>query len=72
MSVAISTFGTGKIPDEDILKRIKRVFPLTPKGIIEKLDLLKPIYYKTACYGHFGREKEGFTWEKKDMVDVLK
>jgi len=72
VSVAISTFGTGKIPDEDILKRMKRVFPLTPKDIIEKLDLLKPIYYKTACYGHFGREKEGFTWEKKDMVDVLK
>ena len=72
VSVAINTFETGKIPDEDILKRVKRVFPLTPKGIIEKLDLLKPIYYKTACYGHFGREEEGFTWEKKDMVDVLK
>lgn len=72
VSVAISTFGTGKISDDELTKLVVKNFPLTPRDIIEKLDLLKPIYRSTACYGHFGREEEGFTWEKRDMVDVLK
>ncbi len=72
VSVAINTFGTGKISDEELLKRVIKNFPLTPRSIIEKLNLLKPIYHNTACYGHFGREEIGFTWEKRDMVDILK
>ena len=72
LAVNVNTFGTGNISDEEILKRIRRVFVFTPRSIIEKLDLLKPKYKKTACYGHFGREEDGFTWEKKDMVDALK
>ncbi len=71
VSVALNTFGTAKIPEQEILSRVKKVFPLTPKGIIEDLDLLKPIYRKTACYGHFGREKEGFSWENRDKVGLL-
>ncbi len=72
VALTIDTFGTEKIPEEEIINRIKKNFPLTPKGIIERLQLLKPIYRNTACYGHFGREEEGFSWEKKDMVDALK
>lgn len=72
VSVAVSTFGTGKMLDDELRKLVIKDFPLTPREIIKKLDLLRPIYYSTACYGHFGREKEGFTWEKRDMVDILK
>jgi S-adenosylmethionine synthetase len=72
VSLMVDTFGTGKIPDEEIEKSIRKNFDLTPKGIIETLDLRKPKYLKTACYGHFGREEEGFTWEKLDKVGIWK
>lgn len=72
VSVFVDTFGTGKIQDADISKIIIENFDMTPKGIIEKLNLRRPIYKKTAAYGHFGRNEEGFTWEKTDMVDTLK
>lgn len=71
-SIAIDTFGSGKIPDEKIVKLIETHFDLRPKGIITMLDLLKPIYRKTASYGHFGRENMGFTWERTNKVDSLK
>ena len=72
VSILVDTFDTGKIPSEEIVKIIRKVFDLTPKGIIEKLDLRRPIYKKTSCYGHFGREDEDFTWEKTDMAETLK
>lgn len=72
VSVFVDTFGTGKIADSEISKLIIKNFDMTPKGIIEKLNLRKPIYKKTAAYGHFGRNEEGFTWEKTDMADTLK
>lgn len=72
LSVMVNTFGTG-ITDEDKLADIVReVFDLRPKGIVQHLDLLRPIYAQTAAYGHFGRELPGFTWEKTDKVDELK
>lgn len=72
VSVFVDTFGTGKIADSEISKLIIKNFDMTPKGIIEKLNLRKPIYKKTAAYGHFGRNEEGFTWEKTDMAGTLK
>jgi S-adenosylmethionine synthetase len=72
VSVFVDTFGTGKIADSEISKLIVKNFDMTPKGIITKLDLRKPIYKKTAAYGHFGRNEEGFTWEKTDMAETLK
>ncbi len=72
VSIMVDTHGTGKVPEEDIEKMIKEVFDLTPKGIIETLDLLRPIYRKTAAYGHFGRELPEFTWEKTDKVDAIR
>ncbi|MEW6738342.1 MAG: methionine adenosyltransferase [Nitrospirota bacterium] len=72
VSVFVDTFGTGKIADSEISKLIVKNFDMTPKGIITKLDLRKPIYKKTAAYGHFGRNEEGFTWEKTDMAGTLK
>ncbi len=72
LSVMVNTFGTGVISDEKIVEIVRKVFDLTPQGIIRELDLLRPIYYKTAAYGHFGRELPEFTWEKTDKVDVLK
>jgi S-adenosylmethionine synthetase len=72
VSVMINTFGTGKISEEKIVKLVRENFNLTPGGIIEKLKLRRPIYEKTASYGHFGRDEEGFTWEEIDMADVLK
>ena len=71
-SVMVNTFGTGTIPDEEIVKRVLSVFDLTPYGIIEMLDLIRPIYRQTAAYGHFGRELPDFTWEKTDRAAVLK
>ena len=71
-SINVDTFGTNKIPEEEIVERVKKSFVLTPKGIIEHLKLLRPIYQKTAAYGHFGRDDEDFTWEKTDMAAVLK
>ena len=72
LAVMVDTFKTGKIPDEKLSKIIREIFDLTPRGIIKKLNLLRPIYRKTACYGHFGREEEEFTWERLDMVEELK
>ena len=71
-SVMVNTFGTGTIPDDEIIKRVRAVFDLTPYGIIEMLDLIRPIYRQTAAYGHFGRELSDFTWEKTDRADALK
>lgn len=71
LSVFVDTFGTGKISEEKIKELILRNFDLSPSGIIETLDLLRPIYSKTACYGHFGRELPEFTWEKTDIADSL-
>ena len=70
VSLFVSTFGTGKVPDEKIEKAVDEVFDLTPQGIITTLDLLHPIYRETASYGHFGRE--GFSWEKTDKVEAIK
>ncbi|MCS7180179.1 MAG: methionine adenosyltransferase domain-containing protein, partial [bacterium] len=72
VSLMINTNGTGIIPDNEILKIIKENFDLSPRGIIKKLDLLRPIYKKTACYGHFGRNDADFTWEKTDAIEIFK
>jgi S-adenosylmethionine synthetase len=72
VSIMIDTYGTSKLSDDKIINCIKNNFSLTPKGIIEELDLLRPIYRNTACYGHFGRSEESFTWEKTDKVEALK
>ena len=71
-SIAINTFGTGKIEDDKIAVLVSDHFDLRPKGLIEMLDLRRPIYLKTAAYGHFGRENEGFSWENTDKADSLK
>ncbi len=72
VSLMVDTFGTGRIPDDRIQKILRESFNLTPKGIIEALDLRKPIYKKTAAYGHFGRTEPGFTWEKTDRAPELR
>jgi S-adenosylmethionine synthetase len=72
VSVMIETQGTGVVSDEKLAQIVREVFPLKPKGIIDKLDLLRPIFKKTAGYGHFGRELPEFVWEKTDMIDILK
>jgi len=72
VSIMINTFGTGKIDDSKLISLIKKHFDLTPLGIIERLNLRRPIYKRTAAYGHFGREEEGFTWELKDFAEVLR
>ena len=72
VSVFVDTFGTGKIEDEKISKLAVKNFDMTPKGIIQKLDLRRPIYKKTAAYGHFGRTESEFTWERTDMAETLK
>lgn len=72
VSIMIDTFGTEKIPQSKILELIKEVFDLRPEAIIRHLDLRRPIYKKTAAYGHFGREDEDFTWEKTDKTEILK
>lgn len=70
-SIMVNTFGTGTIDNAEIVRRVQAVFDLTPYGIIEMLDLVRPIYQKTAVYGHFGRELPQFTWEKTDRSDAL-
>ena len=72
VGVFIETFGTGVVPDEKIQEAVLEVFDLRPAAIIRDLDLLRPIYAKTAAYGHFGRELPEFTWEKTDRADKLK
>lgn len=72
VSVMVNTFGTGKIPDERILELVKTHFDMRPKAIISYLNLLRPIYRKTAVFGHFGRDDPDFTWEKTDKAEILK
>ena len=72
VSIMVDTFGTGKIPDDRIEKLVAKHFDLRPKGIIQSLDLLRPIYTKTAAYGHFGRDEPEFTWENTDKALALK
>jgi S-adenosylmethionine synthetase len=71
-SVMVTTFGTGKISDEKIAALVSEHFDLRPKGIVQMLDLLRPIYQKTAAYGHFGREEPEFSWERTDKAAALK
>ncbi|WP_018152692.1 methionine adenosyltransferase [Leeia oryzae] len=71
-SVMVFTNGTGKLPDNEIAELVKRHFDLRPKGIVQMLDLLRPIYAKTAAYGHFGREEPEFSWEQTDKAEALK
>jgi len=72
VSVMINTFGTGKIPSNDIARIAQEEFDMRPRAIIETLDLLRPIYQKTGAYGHFGRELPEFTWERTDRIESLK
>jgi S-adenosylmethionine synthetase len=72
VSLMVNTFGTGRIPDEKIVQLIEKHFDLRPKGIINELNLLRPIYAKTAAYGHFGRDEPEFSWEDLDKVSALK
>jgi len=72
LSVMVNTFGTGNVDEAKLADAVREVFDLRPKGIVQSLDLLRPIYAKTAAYGHFGRELPEFTWEKTDKVDALK
>jgi S-adenosylmethionine synthetase len=71
-SVSAETFGTGKLDEDKLVKIIRDVFDLRPKGLIAMLDLLNPIYQPTAAYGHFGRTEASFTWERTDKVDALR
>jgi len=71
-SISVNTFGTGKLPDDAIVALVRENFDLRPRGLIEMLDLRRPIYQPTASYGHFGREAENFTWEKTDRAAELK
>ena len=72
VSVTVDTFGTGVIPDERFTELVRENFSLTPRGIIDALKLRRPIYRKTAAFGHFGRTEEGFTWEVADKAEALK
>ena len=68
----VDTFGTGKLSETEFVKLIRENFDLTPKGMIKELDLLRPIYMKTACYGHFGRTEPEFSWESTAKAAGLK
>ncbi len=72
VSVMVDTGGTGQIGDEEIVRLIREHFALTPRAIIEGLDLRRPIYRRTAAFGHFGRTEDGFTWERTDKAEVLR
>ncbi|WP_034929169.1 methionine adenosyltransferase domain-containing protein, partial [Candidatus Accumulibacter vicinus] len=72
VSLMVNTFGTGKVSDELIVELIGKHFDLRPKGIIQSLNLLRPIYRKTAAYGHFGRDEPEFTWEAIDKAATLR
>jgi S-adenosylmethionine synthetase len=67
----VTTSGTGVLPDEALEALVNRHFDLRPKGIVQMLDLLRPIYQRTASYGHFGRAEPGFTWERTDKAAAL-
>jgi S-adenosylmethionine synthetase len=70
-SIAIETFGTGKIEEQKLVELVREQFDLRPKGLIAQLDLLRPIYFPTAAYGHFGRTEDTFSWEKTDKAEAL-
>jgi len=70
-SISVNTFGTGKIEEKRISNLINEIFDLRPRGLIEMLNLKRPIYQSTAAYGHFGREEDAFTWEKTDKIEAL-
>jgi S-adenosylmethionine synthetase len=72
VSIMVHTFGTGKVTEARLSELVREVFDMRPAAIIEQLDLLRPVYLKTAAYGHFGRELPEFTWEKTDKADLLK
>jgi len=72
LSIYVDTYGTGKLTNDKFVKLIRENFELTPKGIIKSLDMLRPIYRKTACYGHFGRDDSDFKWEAEDKAATLK
>ena len=71
-SISIETFGTAKIDEERIAQLVREHFDLRPYGIVQMLDLVRPIYLKTAAYGHFGREEPEFTWERTDRAEDLR
>ena len=71
-SISINTFGTGKVSDLKIVQAVREVFDLRPRGLIAMLDLKRPIYLKTAAYGHFGREEPEFTWERTDRAEAMR
>lgn len=71
VSIHVNTYGTGRIPDTELDKIVMREIDMTPRGIIKRLNLLRPIYRKTAAYGHFGRNDKDFTWERLDLVKTL-
>jgi len=72
VSLLVNTYATGVVPSIEMTKMVEKVFDMRPAAIIEQLDLLRPIYKKTASYGHFGRELEEFTWEKTNLIEKLK
>jgi S-adenosylmethionine synthetase len=72
VSVNVNTFGTSKVDDTKLIECVRELFPVTPRGLIQHLNLLRPIYLPTASYGHFGRELPDFTWEKTDMASKVK
>jgi S-adenosylmethionine synthetase len=72
VSITVDTYGTGQVADEAITAAVRKVADMTPQGIIERLDLRKPVFRQTAAYGHFGRSDVEFTWEKEDLVEALK
>ena len=72
VSVMVDTFGTGRIGEAELGEIVREVFPLTPKALIDYLDLRRPIFKATAAYGHFGRTEDTFTWEKTNKVGDLK
>jgi len=71
VSVMVNSYGTGKRPDNELASLVRKVFPLSPKGMIDHLRLRQPIFRKSAAYGHFGREDVDFTWERVDATDEL-
>ena len=72
VSIRVETFGTGKVAESTLAELVRKHFKLTPKGIIESLNLLRPIYQQTAAYGHFGRELPDLYWERTDKAEALK
>jgi S-adenosylmethionine synthetase len=71
-SISMDTFGTGKLPESRLVELVRAHFDLRPYGIVKMLDLIRPIYRKTAAYGHFGRDDTDFTWERLDKTELLR